>query len=45
MSTEKGNKIVTPIVKPNIGKIHQNSQDIPKTTTKQPTQTPPKKGK
>lgn len=42
MSTEKGNKPVTPIVKPNVGKIHENSQNIPRPTVKQPTQTPTK---
>lgn len=45
MSSEKNTKPVVPIAKPEVGKIYENSKNIPKPTTKQPTQTPAKKGK
>lgn len=42
MSSEKSTKPVIPIVKPEVGKIVENSQNIPRPTVKQPTQTPTK---
>lgn len=46
MSSDKNVKPTVPTIKPEIGKVYENSKNIPRPTPSKPTNpTPPKKGK
>ncbi|MFY4750022.1 hypothetical protein ACOTWV_08905 [Aliarcobacter butzleri] len=46
MSSDKSSKPTQPTVRPTVGKIYENSKNIPRPTPSKPTNPPPtKKGK
>ncbi len=42
MSDKKVSPPSGPTIRPEVGKVYENSKNIPRPTTKQPTQTPTK---